>query len=174
MDFFEPFWEAVLECHEKTGQRYVLWGVGYCESKSHNTRGAMELLDEVVGRADLAALRDQRTYDQFQRHPHVSLIPCPSMAAIREDAWRSSGVKEASPYLLQVDHPGLLGELSALNGGLVQNQIYDTCTRAAADLGIGHRCVSNLTTERLSKTLVGRGFLKLESLENLESPIGDP
>jgi polysaccharide pyruvyl transferase WcaK-like protein len=80
MDYFAPFWEALLELPADAA--LCLWSPGLCDLKAEPSRPDPILMREVVARAALCHVRDGLTRDFLGGDPLPPPVLCPSLAFI--------------------------------------------------------------------------------------------
>ena len=100
MDYFAPFWEGFREIGNRVP--FCIWGVGFCDVKSGNSRASESLLREVVRAAGVCSVRDELTRTYLGVEMVQRPVPCPAL----------SFVHTAAPGwgVLHADHYDVVGE----------------------------------------------------------------
>jgi len=84
MDYFEPFWRALLKAPPRAP--VFIWGVGLCDLKAEASKPPRQLLQRVAGMAEQCVVRDPATWAHLGLHLLPPPVLCPSLAAISAEA----------------------------------------------------------------------------------------
>jgi hypothetical protein len=101
MDYFTPFWEAFRPIPSRVP--FVIWGVGYCDWKTGQTRAAEALLSEIVRKSQLCVVRDELTRQHLKQSRLPPPVPCSALIAVRTDGG-------SQKQILHVDSYDVVGE----------------------------------------------------------------
>jgi polysaccharide pyruvyl transferase WcaK-like protein len=178
MDYFDPFWAALLPIAARVPT--VIWGVGLCDHEHGESRPDRSVVQSVFAAAKVASVRDDLTV-AFLDGRVEGPVACPSMTLL-------SPAAAARPGVLHVHHRGLgtedrylairstLAEFAASVGGALDelnNRIPDGDARAmdamldryrAADVVVSSRLHGCIIAVALGKkTLAIPGDRKVES-----------
>ena len=96
MDYFEPFWCGLLESVDETP--ICIWGVGYCDVKSCDSRPSTALLKAVSDKAEMCCVRDQLSHDYLGSCNLPDPVACPAMAVIPSTKTSFRGLIYADAY----------------------------------------------------------------------------
>ena len=80
MDYFEPFWRALLKAPPPAP--VFIWGVGLCDLKAEASKPTRQLLQRVAGMAEQCVVRDAATWAHIGLRHLPPPILCPSLAAV--------------------------------------------------------------------------------------------
>ena len=84
MDYFEPFWRALLETPPRAP--VCIWGVGLCDLKAEASKPPRQLLQRVAGMVEQCVVRDTATWAHIGLHHLPPPVLCPSLATVSIEA----------------------------------------------------------------------------------------
>lgn len=99
-EYFMPFWSGFESISRKT--RFVVWGVGFCDSKEEDTRPSQPLLAGILRRSSLTVLRDERSRAAFADLDLPAPVICPSTLLLEPP-------EQKTRSLVHSVHYGLMG-----------------------------------------------------------------
>ena len=96
MDYFTPFWEGICQVADRVP--VCIWGVGYCELKQERTLPPQDLIDEIVAKSRICAVRDEHTLQRLARYDPRIAVGCPSLCVLEPPPQAGHGILHVDNY----------------------------------------------------------------------------
>jgi polysaccharide pyruvyl transferase WcaK-like protein len=127
MDYFTTFWEGIVKIARRVP--VCIWGVGYCDIKHEPTLPPQELIEDVIEKSEICAVRDEYTRNRLARFTLPPAVGCPSLCAL-------DTVREPGAGILHVDNYTTVGPAA-------YDAMEDFAHKVAARHGVPFRKTNN-------------------------------
>ena len=96
LDYFMPFWSEFDEISRRVP--FVIWGVGFCDSKEQITRPPYDLMNRIIRRSRLCVLRDELTRSALPDLDLPEPVICPSVLLLDEPTKKHGSIVHSVHY----------------------------------------------------------------------------
>lgn len=146
MDYFSPLWELIINNHDN--KKIIVWGVGECRNKDHESTLPDYLFKSISEVASLISVRDYSTQARFINQGNTPIVTgCPSTMIAA--SWPQLARKE---FLLHVVHSDLLRNYRA--------EWRSSCQQIADYVGLKYVEINHILPKRKSLRFISKLMIK--------------